>query len=205
MLFTRCPKGARCNGCNIPDTSRGIYWRVKCWGSGERERRGKEKQARSHKNDIEKKICFYFSCAQKEKIKESNRTEVMRKSQEGLQKPRMDVTLHLALAPSLPGLVSSLAWRSSAELLYTYVCHQFCNCQFGPSSLLCKSATILGSAKEHTVVFVGPSEALTLSSAKGGSSAMILISFSRGVLFLRNKGVEFFQQFSKTKIPLGKC
>lgn len=91
----------------------------------------------------------------------------MRKSQEGLQKPRMDVTLHLALAPSLPGLMSSLAWRSSAELLY--ICYQFCNCQFGPSFLLCKSATILGSAKEDTVVFVGPSEALTLSVPKGAA------------------------------------
>lgn len=132
-------------------------------------RRGKEKQARSHKNDIEKKICFYFSCAQKEKRKESNRTEVMRKSQEGLQKPRMDVTLHLALAPSLTYLMSGLACRSSAELLCGYICYQFCNSWFGPSFLLCKFATILSSAKEHSVVFVCPSDALTLSVPKGAA------------------------------------
>lgn len=44
MLFTQCPKGARCNKCNILETSRGIHWRVKCWGSGGREREGEGKR-----------------------------------------------------------------------------------------------------------------------------------------------------------------
>lgn len=44
ILFTWCPKGARCNKCNIPETSRGIHWRVKCWGSGGREREGQGKR-----------------------------------------------------------------------------------------------------------------------------------------------------------------
>lgn len=34
---------------------------------------------------------------------------------------------------------------------------------------------------------------------------MVLISFPIGVLFLRNKRVGFFQQFSKPKTPLEKC
>lgn len=123
----------------------------------------------------------------------------MRKSQEGLQKPRMDVTLHLALAPSLPGLMSSLAWRSSAELLYGYICYQFCNCQFGPSFLLCKSATILGSAKEHTVVFVGPSEALTLSMPKGAAQLWFSFIFPEGCFSLGTKGWSFSNSSAKQK------
>lgn len=76
MSFTRCPNGARCNKCNIPETSRGNLSESEVlgeWGKRER-RRGKEKQARSHKNDIEKKIAFISHVHKKRK--EKSQTEL---------------------------------------------------------------------------------------------------------------------------------
>lgn len=63
--------------------------------------RGEEKQARSCQNDIPKKKKKVFIFHVHKKRKELNRTEVMRKSQEWLQQPRMEITLHLALVLSM--------------------------------------------------------------------------------------------------------
>lgn len=173
VVFTWCQKGARCKKCNTPETSRGIHWREKHW-RGEKER--EEKQARSHKNNIQKKNLFYFSCAQKDKIKEPNRTEAMRKSQEWLQQPRMDMTLHLALAPSPPQSHVRLSLESISRAAYGWVCRQFCNCHcLIPPSCFASLPPSWAQPSSTLWCLWGPSEALTLSVPK--RAAMILIYF----------------------------
>lgn len=147
-----------------------------------------------------KKNLFYFLCAQKDKIKEPNRTEAMRKSQEWLQQPGMDMTLHLALAPSPPQSHVWLSLESISRAAYSWICRQFCNCHCLIPPSCFASLPPSWAQPSSTLVFVGSLRSPHSVSAKEGSYDSCFFS-----LFLRDKRVGFFQQFSKPEIPLGKC
>lgn len=93
-------------GCWMQLTS----WRPQAESTGERSAEGeRERKGEGRRNKPEatkmtykKKNLFLFLMCTKRERKESNRTEAMRKSQEWLQQPRMDMTLHLALVPYPP-------------------------------------------------------------------------------------------------------
>lgn len=109
-------------GCWMQLTS----WRPQAESTGERSAEGeRERKGEGRRNKPEatkmtykkkKKICFYFSCAQKEKGKSQTELKRWGKAKSGCSSLEWIWPCTWHWSPTLHGLTSSLAWRASAEL-----------------------------------------------------------------------------------------
>lgn len=170
VLFIWCLTCARCNKWNILETSRGVQLRGKHWG-GEKERREwRRNKPEATKMTYKKKIVFISHVHKKGKEKSQTELKQWEKAKSGCSSLEWTWPCTWHWPPPLHSLMSSLAWRASAELLTVGICHQFCNCRFlVPPSCIASLPRSWAQPRSTLWCLWSSSEALILVSAKWGS------------------------------------